>query len=324
MKLTYILLLSAIIGFALAQNAAEASKCRSNNTTGQCLTCPTDGSTVGGPRKLATNTCATAKLATEQVAAAGALNVMMYGSWTAEGTYAHPGDVATWPETTWCPATSTLFTCKDTYVAVYAATLNTSSCALLTTAITYANGAVPTAGTVTTYSYITTANAAGALSFLPHGSDCINLSLNDNTAVNKDTLVCNRCIATKGLYSGLAAAPQTCTTIPATGWDSQCDWWRFSDNATIGAATGVCGRCVSGSALKVVATQAASCATADAVKLANCYKADSASTSCQLCMFNSWMNGSGICIAAVPSATTKAAQIVASAMALLAALLTLN
>merc|ERR1711988_622391 len=180
MKLTYILLLSAIIGFALAQNAAEASKCRSNNAAGQCTACPTDGATVGGPRKLVTNTCATAKTATEQVAAAGAANVMMYGSWTTEGTYTHPGDVATWPQNTWAPATSTLFTCKDTYVAVYETTLNTSSCALLTTAITYgAAGADATAGTVT-YSFVANGGTSGALDFLPAGPDCINLSLNNN------------------------------------------------------------------------------------------------------------------------------------------------
>jgi len=60
MKLTHILLLSAIIGLALAQtNAPEASRCRSQTNAGKCGVCPTAGDTVGSPRKLnaTTTTC---------------------------------------------------------------------------------------------------------------------------------------------------------------------------------------------------------------------------------------------------------------------------
>merc|ERR1719454_275704 len=112
MKLTYLLLLSAIIGFAAAQNAAEASKCRSNNATGNCLTCPTDGSTTGGPRQLAANTCTTVRT-TVLTSANGAANVLFYGSATSEA----PNQDNAWV-TAFYPGVATLFTCKDGFAAV--------------------------------------------------------------------------------------------------------------------------------------------------------------------------------------------------------------
>merc|ERR1719498_1392320 len=158
MKLTYILLLSAIIGLAFAQtNSPEASKCRKATAAGKCELCPTAGDTAGGPRKLnaTSNTCADVRSATtEQVAAAGATNVHHYGLMEGVGatmTYTQPTFAAAWG-VTWYPNESTLFTCKDTYMAVYKSTLVTSLCVLANTIIDTSAAVLPWLPALATHS----------------------------------------------------------------------------------------------------------------------------------------------------------------------------
>merc|ERR1719488_12312 len=229
MKLTYILLLSAIIGLAFAQtNSPEASKCRKATAAGKCELCPTAGDTAGGPRKLnaTSNTCADVRSATtEQVAAAGATNVHHYGLMEGVGatmTYTQPTYAADWA-ITWYPNESTLFTCKDTYIAVYKSTLVTSLCVLANTIVnTAAADATMVAGAGYSIRPDGGGNPAGALTFLPANQDCVNWALHDDATNDQDCVTCGKCKDKMALYPGTATARQTCTQIAAD--DAICTW----------------------------------------------------------------------------------------------------
>jgi len=326
MKLTYILLLSAIIGLAFAQtNSPEASKCRKATAAGKCELCPTAGDTAGGPRKLnaTSNTCADVRSATtEQVAAAGATNVHHYGLMEGVGatmTYTQPTFAAAWG-VTWYPNESTLFTCKDTYMAVYKSTLVTSLCVLANTIID-TSAAVATMVAGAGYSFVPPngGTPAGSLEFLPASQDCVNWAMLDDATASQDSLTCGKCKDKKVLYSGAAAARQTCSAVTD---DVNCTWWHgAADNA---GATATCGECAEGYALLASgATVAASCSAQDATKLASCYKVSSGTT-CGICNWNAWMNGSGVCITSAPASTTKAAGLMAFGIAALTAVMMLN
>lgn len=288
--------------------------------------CPTAGDTAGGPRKLnaTSNTCADVRSATtEQVAAAGATNVHHYGLMEGVGatmTYTQPTYAADWA-ITWYPNESTLFTCKDTYIAVYKSTLVTSLCVLANTIVnTAAADATMVAGAGYSIRPDGGGNPAGALTFLPANQDCVNWALHDDATNDQDCVTCGKCKDKMALYPGTATARQTCTQIAAD--DANCTWWYAGNNATATSAT--CGECAEGYALLASgATLASSCSAQDATKLASCYKVSSGTT-CGICNWNAWMNGSGVCITTAPASTTKAAGLMAFGIAALTAVMMLN
>jgi len=330
MKLTYVLLLSAIIGFAVAANAAETSKCRSNGTDGKCTTCPSAGSTVGGPRELVSGSCATARTGATKVLTAGKgeAHVEFYGSLTADmTTYTVPSSAAAGDFTkAYLADSASAFTCKDSYATIYYTNLSDSECALLSTKVTFGTGTtVPTKPAANTWTGPGDA-ALGGFEELPVGPDCTRVAIKYDATPANVLYTCQRCAGTKALFIDVTAAanPQTCTAALAT-MDSNCNRW-YSTAASLAAAnTSICKGCVANSALKNTgATYSDSCVTADTVKLANCYKADAAGTACAQCNWDSWMDGSGVCIKAVPSSTTKASGLVSVIISTLLAVMILN
>jgi len=263
---------------------------------------------------------------------------MVYGALDGtRTTYAAPDDAVTdndWVVNKYYPEESTLFTCKNTYIAAFASTLATSTCKTITSALTLVadtDAALATGSGIVTGSVVAD-TASGSLKSLKYvGSKCNNMGYNQQSVANKTWIQCARCtVTTETIWVGTNDMNtddniQRCLTVTGvTNYDTSCVWWYGATSKT-DAATAVCKECADGSALTGdTASMTSSCKT-DAVKLANCYKAKAGtSPGCAICKYNSWMNGSGVCIAATPTATTKAATIIVSGAALLAGLMMLN
>lgn len=263
---------------------------------------------------------------------------MVYGALDGtRTTYAAPDDAVAdddWTTTKFYPEESTLFTCKNTYIAAFASTLATSTCKTITTQLgfTAGNAATLPAGSAIVNATVVAGNAAGGLASLKNiGVKCNNLGYNLQAANVKTWIQCGRCTTTtETIWKGgadVSNAAQVPTCLSVTGvanYDTSCVWW-YGATAVADATGAVCKECADGSALTGDAASMTSSCKTDAVKLANCYKAKAGtSPGCAICKYNSWMNGSGVCIAATPTATTKAATIIVSGAALLAGLMMLN
>jgi len=166
---------------------------------------------------------------------------------------------------------------------------------------------------------------------MPAGTACVNMAVSEPAGAQANGFyTCGRCNTNGVIYqtstaaaNNNAAVPQTCTAT-VNGSDANCVWWS-TNNATAALANITCHQCAANSALRSAnRTGAASCVTIDATKLANCYIANAAGTDCAQCLSNAWMNGSGVCITAVPSSTTKASGLVSVIISTLLAVMILN